>query len=212
MPDDVNFKKENNTHLYAEIYQPVLKLNLSGHYYLIGNYIYLTDFYKFEQYNSLFNVLQIAASKVFEAGRKKQWKWHADVSVQKTIGNAPVNLPLIYTRNRFAYEGNVGYRRLDLAFGLDIRYRINYKANNYSPMLGEFFYQNDNTAAYKLPDIAGYVHFRINSFKLFFRAENLNTFRILNGYAGWTNNNFAAPNYPYTGLVLRLGVFWGFVN
>ena len=212
MPQPSNFKKENNTHLYAEVYQPVLKLNLSGHYYLVNNFIYLTNFYTYQQNSGLFNMLQINASKVFSAGRKKQWKWRADVSIQKVIGNAPVNVPLVYTRNRFGYEGNAGYRRLDLAFGLDTRYRINYKADNYSPVLGEFFYQNDSTVKYKLPDIAGYVHFRINSFKLFFRAENLNTFRILDGFGGWTNNNFSAPNYPYPGLVIRLGVYWGFVN
>lgn len=212
MPDTTDFKKENNTHIYAEIYQPLLKLNLSGHYYLINNYIYLTDFYKFRQYNTLFNFLQVSASKVFAAGRNKQWKWRADLTLQKVIGNAPVNVPFIYTRNRFAYEGSLGYRRLDLAAGFDTKYRINYKADDYSPVLGDFFYQNSSTVNYKLPDIAAYVHFRINSFKLFFRAENLNTFRILDGGGGWTNNNFAAPNYPYPGLVIRLGVFWGFVN
>lgn len=212
MPEETEFKKENITHIYAEIYQPVLKMNLNGHYYLINNYLYLTEFYKYRQHNVLFNLLQINAGKVFEAGRKKQWKWRADVSVQKVIGSAPVNVPLVYTRNRFAYEGNLGYRRLDLAFGIDTRYRLNYKANHYSPVLGEFFYQNDSTVKYKLPDIAGFVHFRINNFKLFFRAENLNTFRILDGQAGWTNHNFGAPDYPYPGLIIRLGIFWGFVN
>jgi len=212
MPEAIDFNKENVTHLSAEIYQPLLKLHLDGHYYLVNNFLYLSDFYKYEQYSSLFNVVVINAGRVFEFGRKKQWKWRAEVSVQKTIGNAPLNLPLAYARNRFAYEGNLGYRRLDIAFGLDTRYRINYKANNYSPMLGEFFYQNESTVKYQLPDIAGFLHLRINNFKLFFRAENLNTFRVLNGQAGWTNSNFAAPKYPYPGFVIRLGVFWGFVN
>lgn len=212
MKDTLEFKKENITHLYANIHQPVLKLNLSGHYYLVNNFLYLTNFYKFQQHGSLFNLIQVNASKIFAIGRQKQWVWRSDLSVQKVIGNAPVNIPLIYTRNRFGYEGNVGYRRLDLAFGLDTRYRINYKANDFSPLLGEYFYQNEETVRYRLPDIGGYVHFRINNFKLFFRAENLNTFRILEGAGGWTNNNFAAPDYPYQGLIMRLGVFWGFVN
>ena len=207
-----DFKKENTTQLYASIYQPVLKLQLNGHYYLVNNFLYLSDFYKFQQHSTLFNMLQISANKVFETGRKKQWKWRADVYLQKVIGNAPVNVPLIFTRNRFAYEGNLGYPKLDIAFGFDTRYRTPYKGNHYSPMLGQFFYQNDSTVKYKLPDIAAFVHFRINSFKAFIRAENLNTFRILNGAAGWTNNNFAAPGYPYPGLIIRLGIFWGFVN
>ena len=207
-----DFKKENSTHLYADIYQPLLKLNLSGHYYLVNNFLYLTDFYRYQQHNTLFNLVQVSAKKVFETGRKKQWKWRSDLSLQKIIGNAPVNVPLIYTRNRFAYEGNLGYPKLDIAFGFDTRYRTNYKGNNYSPLLGQFFYQNDSIVKYKLPDIAAFVHFRINSFKAFVRAENLNTFRKLGPNWGFTNNNFAAPGYPYPGLLIRLGIFWGFVN
>lgn len=207
-----DFKKENSTHLYADIYQPLLKLNLNGHYYLVSNFLYLSDFYNFRQYGSVFSLFRVSASKVFEAGRKNQWKWRSDVSVQKTIGNAPVNVPLFYTRNRFAYEGDLGYPHLDIAFGFDTRYRSNYKGNNYSPILGQFFYQNDSVVKYKLPDIAAFVHFRINSFKAFVRAENLNTFRNLEGTWGFSNNNFAAPGYAYPGLLIRLGIYWGFVN
>ena len=127
------------------------------------------------------------------------------------IGDAPVNLPLIFTRNRIAYEGNLGFRNLDIAFGAEIRYHTPYKADNYSPALGQFFYQDNITISNKLPDIAAYLHFRIKGIKLFIRTENLNTARTLGGF-GFTNNNLAAPNYPYPGLVIRFGVFWSFVN
>lgn len=212
LPANISLRKENISHLYANIYQPLLKLNLTGHYYLVNNYMYYTDYYKINQSSTLFNVLQISAHKVFETGRKKQWKWYADVYFQQVIGNAPVNLPAIFTRNRFGYEGNLGYPKLNIAMGFDTRYRTNYKGNNYSPLLGQFFYQNTETVQYKLPDIAAYVHFRINSFKAFIRAENLNTFRSLKGSFGFTNNNFGAPYYPYPGLLIRVGIFWGFVN
>lgn len=213
MTDTVSLKKENSTHLYANIYQPLLKLGLSGHYYLLTNYTYYTNYYTIQQYNSLFNVLQIAANKVFAFGKHDQWKWRADVYLQQVIGNGPINVPLIYTRQRFAYEGNLGYRNLTLAAGIEARYHTNYKADNYSPLLGQFFYQNDSTIKYKLPDIAAFINFRIKSFKVFTRIENLNTFRDLgNNNWGFTNNNFAAPNYPYPGLIFRLGIFWGFVN
>ena len=63
-----------------------------------------------------------------------------------------------------------------------------------------------------MPDIAGYLHFRIKSFKLYLRAENLNTAEVNGGGFGFTRNNFAAPGYPYPGLIIRLGVYWSFVN
>ena len=217
MPENVDLKKENTTHLYAHIYQPLLKLGLSGHYYLVNNYIYYTDFYTINQ-ASLFNMLQIAAHKVFAAGKKDQFKWISDTYFQQVIGNGPVNVPVVFTRNRFMYDGNLGYNNLKIAMGFDTRYRTNYKGNNYSPILGQFFYQDEATVKYKLPDIAAFVHFRINSFRAFVRAENLNTFRRLandNGKGssfGFTNSNFAAPDYPYPGMIIRLGIVWGFVN
>lgn len=210
--DNPGLKKENITHLYATVYQPLIKIGLVGHYYLMTNYTYYTDYYKVNQYNSLFNVLQIGVNKVFEAGKTKQWKWRTEVYFQQVVGGAPLHIPAIYTRNRLGYEGKLGYPRLNIAMGLEAKYRTNYKGDGYSPVLGQFFYQDDQTVQYKLPNIAAYLNFRINSFKAFVRAENLNTFRNLDGSWGFTNNNFAASDYPYPGLLIRLGVFWGFVN
>lgn len=84
-------------------------------------------------------MLQIALHKTIEIG--KRWNWHAEVYFQQLVGDAPVHVPLIYTRNRIAYEGNLGFKNLDIAMGLEVRYRTNYKADGYSPVLGRFFYQ-----------------------------------------------------------------------
>jgi hypothetical protein len=204
-----DFKKENTTHLSASLFQPRLKLKLSGHYYLLTNYTYLTDFYQLSQESTLFNVLQIAMQKTIRLG--KNWNWHADVYYQQVIGNAPVNVPTIFTRNRIGYEGNLGFKNLDIAFGAELRYHTAYKADDYSPVLGKFFYQDSVTVDNPRPDVAGYVNFRIRSFKFYFRAENLNTAQQNEGF-NFTKNNLAAPNYPYPGLLLRLGIYWSFVN
>jgi hypothetical protein len=204
-----DFKKENTAHLFASLYQPALRLKLTGHYYLITNYTYLRNYFELQQESTLFNMLQIALQKTVKLG--KRWNWHADVYFQRNIGNAPVNVPLIFTRNRIGYEGNLGFKNLDIAFGAELRYHTPYKADGYSPILGQFYYQDSVRIDNPMPDIAGYVHFRIKSFKLYFRAENLNTAQVNEGF-GFTRNNFAAPGYPYPGLVIRLGVYWSFVN
>ncbi len=203
------FKKENNSHFFASIFQPGLQLKLSGHYYLLTNYTYITDYYQLQQQGSLFNVLQIALEKTLKLG--KHWNWHADVYFQQTIGNAPLNLPQIFTRNRIAYEGNLGFKNLDIAFGAEIRYHTPYKADGYSVLLGQFYHQDSIRISDHLPDISLYIHFRIRPFKAFIRFENLNTLRN-NGGVNFTNNNLAAPGYPYPGLQLRLGIYWSFVN
>lgn len=209
LPASVDYKKENTTHLFASLFQPALKLRLSGHYYLLTNYTYITDFYKLQQESTLFNMLQLALQKTIKLG--KSWYWHADIYYQQVIGNAPVNVPAIFTRNRIGYEGKLGFKNLEIAFGAEVRYHTPYKADGYSPVLGQFYYQDSVKTKNPMPDITGYVHFRIKSFKLYFRAENLNSVRIHDGF-GFTNNNQEVPGYPYPGLVIRLGIYWSFVN
>ncbi len=204
-----DFKKENTAHLFASLLQPALRLKLSGHYYLLTNYTYLRNYYQLHQEATLFNMLQVDLQKTFKIGRR--WNWHADIYFQKTVGDAPVNVPLVFTRNRIGYEGNLGFKNLDIAIGAEMRYHTPYKADGYSPVLGQFFFQDSVEIRNPMPDIAGYVHFRIKSFKLYFRAENLNTAQVNDGF-GFTRNNFAAPGYPYPGLLIRLGIYWSFVN
>jgi len=209
MKTNADFKKENTTRLYASLWQPALRLNMSGNYYLMTNYTYLTDFYQLKQESSLFNIFQLAVQKTFKIG--KRWLWHADLYYQQVIGSAPVNVPAFFTRNRIGYEGNLGFKNLNIAMGAEVKYHTAYKADNYSPLLGQFFYQDSITIKNPMPDIAAYVHFRIRSFKLYFRAENLNTAEFEDGF-GFTRNNMAAPGYPYPGLLIRMGIYWGFVN
>ncbi len=204
-----DFKKENNTHLFASYFLPSFKFRLTGHYYLSTNYTYISDYYQLQQEPALFNVLQIALLKTVRLGKK--WNWHTEIYFQQAVGNAPVHIPALYTRNRIAYEGNLGFKNLDIALGAELRYRSPYKADGYSPVQGSFYFQDSITIRNPLPDIAAYIHFRIRPFKAFFRVENLNTARNLEGF-GFTNNNLVAPNYAMPGLQIRLGVYWGFVN
>jgi hypothetical protein len=197
--------KENITRLFASLQLPALKMVLSGNYYLVGNYTYLKNFYEAAQ-SDLFNVLEIKASKDFVLS--KYWHWYSDVVIQKTAGNSPVNIPLAYTRNRLVFQGRF-FKNLVLATGLDTRYYTPYTPDNYSPLLGQFFPQ-DSIKIANLPDIAAFVHFRIRSFSGFVRLENLNTINF-QGFT-FTNNNMAAPLYPYQGLLFKLGIFWNFVN
>jgi hypothetical protein len=203
--------KENTTHIFASLDQLPFHLRLTGNYYLISNYTYYANYNEALQQSTIFNILQITAEKTFVL--HKNWKWHATVVYQQKAGPATVNFPAILTRNQIGYEGNFGYRNLNLAFGLEIRYYTGYKADGFAPVLGQFFYQNETTIRQEVPDISLYVHMRIRSFTAYARAENLNTLQInqTNGF-GFNNYNFVAPNYPFMGLQIRFGIFWSFVN
>ncbi len=204
-----NFKKENVTNIFASLEQPQRKLKLTGNYYLVTNYTYFKDYYNADQSSALFNVLQVTADKEFRVSRR--WRLYTQVSVQQKAGFAPVNIPLVFTRNRFGYEGNLGFKNLQLHFGTEVKYHTPYKAMGYSPVLGQFYYQNSETIKLRLPEIDLYLHFRIKTFTAYVRGENLNTLRVREKF-GFTNNNLAAPFYPYPGLLIRLGIFWTFIN
>lgn len=202
-------KKENSTRLEAAVRWNKLGLDLAGTYYLISRLSIFSDYYHPDQTDVLFNVLQVKAAKSFRLGRS--WRWHAELFWQQRVGSASVNMIPFYTRHRLAYEGNLGFKNLQLATGIEIRYRPRYQADGYSPVLGQFFYQNTRVIENALPDMAAYAHFRIRPFTAFLRAENLNTARNLNGF-GFTRNNSLAPGYYLPGLQIRLGIYWRFVN
>ncbi len=203
--NDNQFSKENITSFGASANNPFFNIGFKDH--LITNYSYFSNYYKTAQYSKVINLLQVFASKKIRIS--KHWNWYVEAVLQQTDGAAPVKVPLLFTRNRLAYEGNF-YKNLYLSAGIEARYYTAYKANNYSPVMGQFVPQ-DTVTIKNLPDINAFVHFRIKGFTAYIRAENLNTVSPANGF-GFINNNFAAPHYPTQGFMLRLGVQWWFVN
>ena len=204
-----SFNNENITRLFASIEQPLLNLRLTGNYYAVTNYTYYRDFYHASQWGPLFNLLQVGAEKGFSLS--KHFKLHTELVVQQKAGAAPVNVPLVYTRNRIGYEGNLGFKSLNINFGLEAKYHTPYKADAYSPLVAQFYYQDTAIIRLKLPELNVYMHFRIRTFTAYVRGENLNTYTLRGGF-GATNNNLAAPLYPYPGFRTHIGIFWSFVN
>lgn len=202
-----NFSKENTFHFFANYYLPKLAVQLRGDYYIVSNYLYLNGYKRLQQDRALFNVLRVSATKSFRFGRF--WHLYSDVYLQQKAGAAEVNFPLLFTRNRFSYEGRF-FRNLNLSAGLEMRYNTPFKADNYSPVLGQFFYQDSLTISNR-PELHAFLHMRIRTFKGFLRLENLNT-ASLQGGLKFTSNNFAAPGYPTPGMVFRFGIYWVFVN
>ncbi|MEO7450831.1 MAG: putative porin [Chitinophagaceae bacterium] len=203
------FKKENTTRIFASIDQPQRKLKLSGSYFLVTNFSYFSDYYHAKQAAAAFTLLQISAEKEFRL--RKHLQWILEMTVQQRAGDGPVNVPLVFTRSRIGYIGSLGFKNLQLATGLEIKYNTPYKADGYSPLLGQFYYQDSGTVSLKVPVINAYFHFRVKSFTTYIRVENLNTARSKDGF-GFTNNNLSISGYPYPGMQIRVGIFWSFVN
>ncbi len=203
-----NYKDENISKLFATINFPKQELELSGSYYLLTNYTYFDSLFKSTQYSSLFNVLHVEVDKRFRLSR--HWNWYTEVHLQQTTPNAPVNLPLVVTRSRIAFEGNF-YHNLFLSTGVEIIYNTPYHPDAYSPLIGQFYLQNSETISNR-PDANIFLDFRIKSFKAFVRLEHINSVQYQYNSISFTDRNYAAPLYPERALWIHLGIWWNFIN
>jgi hypothetical protein len=198
-------KKENLTSFGIESVSRFATIGFKNH--LLLNYAYFNGKYQVDQYSKAINVVQASFSKKIRLAKK--WFWYLEANLQQTDGAAPVRVPLFYTRNRIVLEGKF-FKNLKLSTGVEARYFSPFKANGYSPALGQFYTQ-DSTTINNLPDISLFAHFNIRSFTGYLRVENLNTMDFRNGF-GFVNNNFSAPFYPTPGMMIRFGIQWWFVN
>ncbi|TAF52307.1 MAG: hypothetical protein EAZ62_06035 [Sphingobacteriia bacterium] len=203
-----NYNKENNTKLFVRYELPQRDLVMGAELHLTANYLYLDSFFVAQQESKLFQVLQVYVSKKFKLA--KHWNWYTEVHFQQAAGNPPLQLPLLLTRNRIAFEGNF-FTNLNLSTGLEFRYMSGFQPDNYSPFLGRYFYQQQNRIANR-PDLHAFLHFRIKSFSAFVRAENLQTLGVTQNGFGFNTPNFPAYDYPAPTLWTRVGIFWRFVN
>ncbi len=184
------------------------RFHLTARNISIANYAYLTNYYEKDQFNGLVNITQGLLS--FNTKLKGHLNLYSDFILQQTSGKNPVRVPLLYTRQRLAFEGRF-FKNLQLSTGLDIRYNTPYKANHYSPVLGRFFPQ-DSIRISNLPTVNAFFNFRVRTnFTMYINAENLNTSDFKNGFA-FTNNSFAAPFYPTPGFIFIFGIRWEMVN
>lgn len=175
--------------------------------YFITNYSYFKNYYQTDQFGRIINILQAGASKKIRISKK--WVLYSEATLQLTDAASPIRLPLLFTRNRLAYE-NLLFKNLYLSTGLEIRYYTPFKAYDYSPVMGQFFPQ-DNVSISNRPDVHAFFHFRIRKFAGYVRAENLNSINPSEGLS-FTKSNFAAPHYIYPGYLFRFGIQWNFVN
>ena len=203
-----SYNKENITRISGSLINDAFKFSLSGEYFLVSNYMYFDNFLSPAQTGTLFNLLHIVGKKQIKLSRVLNL--YTEVHFQQPVGNPPLNLPLVYTNNRISFDG-VYYKNMNYSIGLEVRYNTPFKADNYSPFIGQFFYQNTYTINNR-PEVNAFFNFRIKRFSAFIRAENLNTFGTNTGSPGFTKNNYSAPYYPQKGFWFRLGIWWTFIN
>lgn len=154
-----------------------------------------------KQYDKTINYLSLKVNKEF-----KFWKLGFDNTVlfQKADqDNQVLNVPKLVTRNTLYFTNYFFKKALYLQTGIIFNYFTKYYANDYNPVVSEFFVQNNK----QIGDFANcdfFVNARIRQTRIFVKAEHFNS-----AFSA-TNTFYSAPNYPYRDFMIRFGLVWNF--
>ncbi|WP_040473783.1 putative porin [Flavobacterium frigoris] len=154
------------------------------------------------QYSNTINYVSLKLNKEITFGR---FAIDNTVLYQKTDQNdAILNVPEIVTRNTIYYTNYLFKKALFLQTGITLNYFSKYLANDYNPVIGEFFVQNEKEIG-NYPNLDFFINAKIQRTRIYLKAEHFNS--------SFTGNNFySSPNSPYRDFTIRFGLIWNFFN
>jgi len=195
-----DFNKIFETSLKVTYRLPKFKLEVSGQYHLINNYLYYDVEKLPQQTGAAISVGQLMIKKDF-----KFWRFHLDntVILQQT-SNDVLRLPQLLTKQSFYYAGFLFKRALFSHVGVDFRLNDDFRSDTYFALTGQFHLQNGRIArAYPLVDV--FVNFKVKEFRFFVKYENI----IKPWYPVLYNQTIG---FPENFNAIRFGVSWRFLN
>lgn len=153
------------------------------------------------QYDKTINYLSLKVSKELKFGKfaLDNTVLYQKVNQQDNI----LNVPEFVTRNTFYYSGYVFKKKaLFLQAGITLNYFSKYLANDYNPVIGEFFVQNKKEIG-NYPSLDFFINGRIQRTRIYLKAEHFNS-------SLGSNNYYSSPNNPSRDFTIRFGLVWNF--
>jgi hypothetical protein len=152
------------------------------------------------QYANTINYLSVKASNEFKFG-----KFGLDNTIlfQKTdqLDNV-LNVPEFLTRNTLSFSQEMFHKALFFQTGVTFNYFTNYYANEYNPVIGEFFVQ-DKKEIGNFANFDFFFNAKIQRTRIYLIAEHFNS-----SFSGY--NFYSSPNNPYRDFMIRFGLVWNF--
>jgi hypothetical protein len=152
------------------------------------------------QYANTINYLSVKASKELKFGKfaLDNTLLYQKAGQQDNI----LNVPEFLTRNTLYFSHDMFRKALFFQTGVTLNYFTNYYANDYNPVIGEFFVQNNK----KIGNFTNFDFFfnaRIQRTRVYLIAEHFNS-----SFSG--NNFYSSPSNPYRDFIIRFGLVWNF--
>jgi hypothetical protein len=155
-----------------------------------------------KQYGETINYISIQASKEF---KYRNFALDNTFLYQKVDQQqAIINVPQIVTRNTLYYSTNLFKKAMYLQTGIIFNYFTRYFADDYNPIIGGFFVQNQKEIG-NYPNLDFFINARVQRTRIYLKAEHFNS--SMSG-----NNFYSAPNNPYRDFIVRFGLVWNFFN
>lgn len=198
---NLNFDNETYRILYGSI--KTKWANVTVNLNQIEDYIYYNTTSQASQYNQTIDYLKVKLSNEFKFGK---FRLNNTILYQKLAqGDEAFRVPELVTRNTFYYEsyffkGNPLFAQIGLSF----KYFTKYYANEFNPVINEFYTQN-NTKIGSYPTFDVFVNAEVRRTRIYFKVEN-----ITSSFTG--RDYFVTPNQPTSDLTMRLGLIWNFWN
>lgn len=201
-----NFKNEKRNQLQAKA--NTKWLNLEVNYSVLDDYLFFYNVtedidnlqVKPFQYDQTINHLSVKANKEF-----KFWKLALDNTIlyqNVTQSNDVLNVPQFVTRNSLYFSEHVFKKAMFIQTGITFNYFTEYYMNDYNPLIGEFYVQNQ-TKIGGFPMLDFFINAKVRQTRIFLKAEHFNS--------AWTGYDYySAPNYPYRDFIVRFGLVWNF--
>lgn len=153
-----------------------------------------------KQYDKTINYLSIKAGKEL-----KFWKLGFDNTVlyQKVNQEDDVlNVPELTLRSTLYFSGHFFKKALFIQTGLTVNYFSKYKANDYHPVIADFYVQNTREIG-DFPMVDFFLNAKVKTARIYLKAEHFNA--AMTGF-----NYYSAPGYPYRDFIVRFGLEWNF--
>jgi hypothetical protein len=152
------------------------------------------------QYANTINYLSVKASNEFKFGK---FALDNTLLYQKADqSNTILNVPEFLTRNTLYFSQEMFRKALFLQTGVTFNYFTNYYANEYNPVIAEFFVQNNKEIG-NFANFDFFINAKIQRTRIYLIAEHFNS-----SFSG--NNFYSSPNNPYRDFMIRFGLVWNF--
>ncbi|WDO13146.1 putative porin [Flavobacterium sp. WW92] len=154
------------------------------------------------QYSKTINYISLKVSKEFKF---RKWALDNTVLYQKADQEDDIlNVPQLVTRNTLYYSDHLFKKALFLQTGITFSYFSKFYANDYNPVIGDFYIQNQREIG-GFPTFDFFINAKIRQTRVYLKAEHFNS--------SFTGNDFySAPNYPYRDFIVRFGLVWNFFS